>query len=131
MALFNKDSAKEKVKEFTGGFSLSQDFKNKLESNGLEVDYGPKIQILLKQDVNNGLPANQVEDRLNFYIKKAVLEKIENQNVENFNIKNEDVSIKQIKKELDNLNYQNQILVKQIEILKKQNDDILKRLNEK
>ena len=31
MALFNKDSAKEKVKEFTGGFSLSQDFKNKLE----------------------------------------------------------------------------------------------------
>ena len=89
------------------------------------------IQILLKQDVNNGLPANQVEDRLNFYIEKAVLEKIENQNVLKHNIENEDISIKQIKKELDNLNYQNQILVKQIEILKKQNDDILKMLNEK
>jgi hypothetical protein len=131
MSIFNKDSsAKDKVKELTGGFSLNQSFKNKLESNDLDISYGPKIQMFLKQDVNNGLPANQVENRLNYYIEQAVLTKNENLDIAKDDFTdNEKFSIKQMRKELDDLTYQNQIIIKQNDLLKKQNDEILKKLN--
>lgn len=131
MSLFDKDSpAKEKVKELTGGFSLSQGFKNKLKSNNLDVSIGPEIQMYLKQDVNNGLPESQVEDRLNYYIEKAVLAK--NEGIDNEEKhSDESISIQQMRKELDKLAHQNQIILKQNELLKKQNDEILEMLNKK
>ena len=84
----------------------------------------------LKQDVNNGLPENQVEDRLNYYIEKAVLAK--NEGIDNEEKhSDENISIQQMRKELDKLAHQNQIILKQNELLKKQNDEILEMLNKK
>ena len=66
MGLFRKDNpALKKLKELTGGFRLSSDYKDLLKENGISTRDGIKIQQQLKEEINKeNLSESDVEERL-------------------------------------------------------------------
>ena len=80
MGLFSRKSPEEKkLKELTGGFSLSSDFIALLEENNLigvfpkaKLTVGTNIQSLLKiKIINKEITIDEIEPELNLMIKKA------------------------------------------------------------
>lgn len=71
MGLFRKNPAEKKLKELTGGFLLSTDFVNRLKRNGLEIHDGTIIKEKLKDEIKQGLSAEEVPIRLNILINES------------------------------------------------------------
>ena len=67
MGLFRKDSpAEKKLKELTGGFALSSNFRQKLKDNDIGINEGVKIQKQLKDEIKQGkVNENNLQSRLN------------------------------------------------------------------
>ncbi len=65
MGLFRKNPSEKKLKELTGGFVLNNEFISRLKDNGLEIRDGSLIQSQLKDEIKEGLPADDVGIRLN------------------------------------------------------------------
>ena len=75
MGLFRKNPAEKKLKELTGGFILSTEFTRRLVKQGLKIQDGNKIQQKLKEEIKQGLSAEEVPIRLNALIVECKKQK--------------------------------------------------------
>ena len=76
MGLFDKRSAKKKLKEITGGFLLSDSFMEILKDNGLSAEEGYKIQSEVKDSIKSGdIDVDGVELRVYYLISQYAKEK--------------------------------------------------------
>lgn len=72
MRLFKKEESPEmlKLKDLTGGFLISNEFQERLESNNLEGSIGYTIQRILKNEIKEGkLKVDDIELRLQYLLE--------------------------------------------------------------
>jgi len=81
MGLFKKDSpAEKKLKELTGGFKVSKEYRNLLKERGIALKVGIDIQSQLKSEIKEGkLNEFTLESRFNQLInEKAIVKQVPN-----------------------------------------------------